>query len=113
MAQCQTQGEQLVTQHPARLDHGSADRLHKDFPALVAHAAASQEQMHPCCLCWWPSLCTSPLAVVIGLLQQWSMQGHFRDGNQEIEMEAVVTPAAKASVIFAKGFREDLLRSTR
>lgn len=105
MAQCQTQGELLVTQHPAGFGHGSADRLHRDLPALVARAVALQEQMHPCFLCWWP------LAVVMGPLQQWRSQGHFRERSQEIKTEAVGKPAAKASVIFAKVFWGDLLGS--
>lgn len=50
------QGELLVTQHPAGPGHGSAARLHRDLPALVAHAVTPQEQMHPCFLCWWPWL---------------------------------------------------------
>lgn len=112
MAQCQTQGELLVAQHPVRFGHGSANTLYRDLPAPVAHAVTSQEQMRPCFLCWWPSLCTSPLAVVMGPLQQWRSWGHFRDRRHEIEMEAVITPAAKASVIIAKGFWGHLLGST-
>lgn len=46
--------------------------------------------------------------VVTASFQQWKSQGHFRNRSQEMEMEAVVTPA---SATFVKGFWEDLLGS--